>query len=660
MCFCTDAFLFIMKKCSFILIFLLAFFYSNSQNLDSLLQVARNTKNDSVKLRMYNKIAFSYIFNNTERAIQVIKEGKQISKEKDFKFGIAELTNTHGIYMDVIGQSDSAGYYFNKALDYSRKHKITKVESMCINNLGMYNWNRGNYNEALKYFFDSLKIYEKINDRKSTSIPLNNIGLIYQEMGLADKALEHHQKSLKIRREFDLKKEQATSLNNIGICYKELGRINEAIDTYNEGLKLALNSDNLRDYYRILDNLGNAYQLNGDYSNAIDAHIKALEKSDNFKTDIKGEMITCANLTALFNQIGNPRNALVYSEKGLSILKNNPHLENYAGDLYLNTAESKYMLDDFETARTFRDKFIFLKDSVFSEANAKSLADQEVKYETEKKEKEILVQRAELAEQDLTIQRRNFQMYGLISLALLLGVLGYLFFNQQKLKNNQLKKENELKIALSKIELQNRLQEQRLRISRDLHDNIGAQLTFIISSLDNLKYGFKLPDKLSDKLDDIGEFTSSTIFELRDTIWAMNKSSISFEDLQSRISNFVEKADVSSKDIDFNFKVDNKESLEASFTSIQGINIYRIIQESVNNAVKYSNASNIDVNIQTSTGNIEISIVDNGIGFDKNKIEFGNGLNNIEKRALELNASVTINSERNKGAQISLNLPIEV
>ncbi len=627
--------------------------------MDSLLQVAKNIKNDSVKIRLYNKIAFSYIFNDTDKAIQVIKEGKKIALDKDFKFGIAELTNTHGIYMDVTGQSDSAGYYFNKALDFSRKHKIKHVESRCVNNLGMYNWNRGNYNEALEFFFESLNMSEKLNDRKSTSIRLNNIGLIYQEMGLADKALGYHLKSLKIRKEFDLKKEQATSLNNIGICYKELGKIDEAIDTYIEGLKLALNSDNLIDYYRILDNLGNAYQLNKEYSKAIDVHLKALDTPDNFKVDIKSEMITYSNLTALFNQIGNPRNALVYSEKGLSILKDNPHLENYAGDLYLNTAESKYMLDDFESARTFRDKFITLKDSIFSEENAKTLADLEVKYETEKKEKEILVQRAEIAEKDLKIQKRGFQIYGLIGLALLTGLFGYLFFRQQKLKNSQIKKENELKIALSKIETQNRLQEQRLRISRDLHDNIGAQLTFIISSLDNLKYGFDLSKKLGDKLDGIGEFTSSTIFELRDTIWAMNKNSISFEDLQTRISNFIEKADVSAKDMSFNFKVDNNQLNDVSFTSIQGINIYRVIQEAVNNAVKYSKASKIDVDINASESNIVISIVDNGVGFDKNEIEFGNGLSNIEKRALELNATATINSEKDKGTQIILNLPID-
>lgn len=80
-----------------------------------------------------------------------------------------------------------------------------------------------------------------------------------------------------------------------------------------------------------------------------------------------------------------------------------------------------------------------------------------------------------------------------MTLTFIIKLIGFLVYNQQKLKNRQLHKENELRDALIQIETQNRLQEQRLRISRDLRDNIGAQLTFIISSIDNLKYGFNLP-----------------------------------------------------------------------------------------------------------------------------------------------------------------------
>jgi signal transduction histidine kinase len=187
-----------------------------------------------------------------------------------------------------------------------------------------------------------------------------------------------------------------------------------------------------------------------------------------------------------------------------------------------------------------------------------------------------------------------------------------------------------------------------------LHDNIGAQLTFIISSIDNLKYAFKIPDKLGEKLKNISEFTSTTIYELRDTIWAMNKSEITFEDLQIRISNFIEKANIASQNVEFNFNVTNSVDKSASFTSLKGMNIYRIIQEGLNNALKYSNASQISVNIDEEDGKMSITILDDGIGFEKDKIKFGNGLLNMQKRAADINASISIDSMPSSGTRISI------
>src|SRR5690606_13799398 len=140
-----------------------------------------------------------------------------------------------------------------------------------------------------------------------------------------------------------------------------------------------------------------------------------------------------------------------------------------------------------------------------------------------------------IAERETEIKRKNTQFFILGLIILGLVVIGYLIYRQQKMKNKQQQQEFELKSAISKIETQSKLQEQRLQISRDLHDNIGSQLTFIISSVDNIKYAFDITNtKLNDKLSGISEFAKSTIVELRDTIWAMNKSEITFEDLQIR------------------------------------------------------------------------------------------------------------------------------
>jgi len=239
-----------------------------------------------------------------------------------------------------------------------------------------------------------------------------------------------------------------------------------------------------------------------------------------------------------------------------------------------------------------------------------------------------------------------------------LSLLGFLFYNQQKLKNRQLQKENELKDALLKIETQNRLQEQRLRISRDLHDNIGAQLTFIISSLDNLKYGFKLPAKLSDKLKGISEFTTTTIYELRDTIWAMNKNEITLDDLQSRISNFIDKANSASEVVNFSFIADKSLPNQLTFTSVEGMNIYRIIQEAIHNALKYADATSISVQFKDVNEELEISILDKGKGFDEKTVVMGNGINNMKKRAQEIGAQLKIESKLEAGTEVKVLLPI--
>ena len=153
--------------------------------------------------------------------------------------------------------------------------------------------------------------------------------------------------------------------------------------------------------------------------------------------------------------------------------------------------EASFLNGNATKGREYLDKAVTLSEEIYSTENAEAIANLETKFKVAEKEADLATTRANLAETELKVEQRNTMIYGALGLALILGLLGYLFYNQQKLKNRQLVKEGELKTALARIETQNKLQEQRLRISRDLHDNIGSQLTFIISSVDSLQYGLK-------------------------------------------------------------------------------------------------------------------------------------------------------------------------
>ncbi|HNQ27980.1 MAG TPA: histidine kinase, partial [Aquaticitalea sp.] len=212
-------------------------------------------------------------------------------------------------------------------------------------------------------------------------------------------------------------------------------------------------------------------------------------------------------------------------------------------------------------------------------------------------------------------------------------------------------------LALEKIESQNRLQEQRLAISRDLHDNIGAQLSFIVSAIDTIKYYVNdKNDKLTEKLENIGAFAKETIQELRDTIWAMNKSDIMLKDLQSRIANFIEKAKQSQHNINISVEADKSISADLKFTALQGLNIFRIIQEATNNSLKYAEANHIQIQISQKENNVNFLVQDDGKGFVETEVEAGNGLLNMRKRAEELGGELILLSEAGKGTTITFNV----
>ncbi|MFN4198962.1 MAG: sensor histidine kinase, partial [Flavobacterium sp.] len=272
------------------------------------------------------------------------------------------------------------------------------------------------------------------------------------------------------------------------------------------------------------------------------------------------------------------------------------------------------------------------KDSILNLETNNRVAALEIAFETQQKDKEILRNKARLAE-------KNLQLVVLLFLFVLAVLLGYGFWYRQRIKTVQLERENALKDALSKIEIQRQLQEQRLLISRDLHDSIGAQLTFIISSIDHLKYQWsKEQPEVNQRLEQISDFTRNTIYELRDTIWAMNKDAITGDDLESRIANFINQANMAASHIQFDFVVDEHLKHDMRLGARKGMHLYRIIQEAVNNALKHAEAKHIRVSLhQTNAPNqIELLIKDDGKGIDFNSLEPGNGLSNMKKRAFEM------------------------
>jgi signal transduction histidine kinase len=597
-----------------------------------------------------NDSALSIYKNNPKEAIILFNKSEEIATSSSQTLELARAKNGLGLVYRDLGEFEKAISYSQEAISAT---KDTLLRASALNNIGVSKRSLGAYEDALTYYLQALDVYSTLGLKSEEATVTNNIGMVYSYLNITDKAIDYHLKAKEAFEELNNKKGISEVYNNIAIIYANEGNLEKALDYFKYSLDIEHQLDDKKGIAESANNVGAVYY----YMQKIDSALYYFEQS----AQIERSIGNFAGVGASYNNIAqvlleNNRandaksfidSAFYYAKAYKVAVDQETALLNYS-QFYEATNDKDKALAYYKDFSNFRDSILNL------ETNSK-VAQLEIEYQTEKKEKEILSQRADIAEKELDISKKNTYILGLGGLAVLLSLLGYLFYNQQKLKNRQLKKENELKDALLKIETQNKLQDQRLRISRDLHDNIGAQLTFIISSIDNLKYGFKIPEKLSGKLKDISAFTTTTIYELRDTIWAMNKNEITFEDLQIRISNFIEKANIASQNIAFNFNVEDAVDKSVSFTSIKGMNIYRIIQEAINNALKYSEASQIAVDI-AQNNKMRITISDDGKGFDKDNIDLGNGLLNMQKRASEINAKLSIDSEANKGTTITLNL----
>lgn len=650
-----------MEKRSLSIIFLLFSLVATvgfSQNrttkiIDSLKRVIQSKPSDSIKIKAYGDLCWYYRNISTDSAFVYGNLALKLSKKNNNSSGEAQAYNDLGILFYDTSNFNKAISYYKKAMLYREGVNDSMGMASVYNKLGIAYQRIFKMDSAIYYATHALKIYESKNHVQYAAIIKNNIANIHQDLKQYDKALKVHLEVADIRKKIKDLNGLTYSYTNIGNAYLYLKDTAQALSYYHEGIEIAESNNFKGELATLYNNIGSVYKGQNKFNKAIKAYDNALDirkaLNDNY-----GVASTATNLGSLYlasSDLGKAEQNLRF---GLNISK-----QIEAKELELTAYGSLLSYFAFkkntDSILHYQNVYNTTQDAMFSDRITKQVAEIQEKYDAAEREKEILEQRANIAEKELHINQKNTQIIGLGILALVIAALGYLLFNQQKLKNNQLKKESELKEALVRIETQNRLQEQRLRISRDLHDNIGAQLTFIISSIDNLKYGFKITNnKLNTKLGFISSFTKDTIYELRDTIWAMNKNEISLEDLQARISNFVDKASVSSNNTNFNFNIDESLPNDIQFTSVQGMNIYRIIQESVNNAIKYANANHINVDIKKESDSLQFNIIDDGDGFDENKTASGNGLNNIKKRAHDIEANIIINSVLGQGTSIKL------
>lgn len=205
-------------------------------------------------------------------------------------------------------------------------------------------------------------------------------------------------------------------------------------------------------------------------------------------------------------------------------------------------------------------------------------------------------------------------------------------------------KDFETKLAVEKV---------RNQISQELHDDVGANLSSINFLIEMLKSNTEKKGILERITANITE--TSTL--LNDTIWAMNPNFDSLKNVFDRIINFSNSL-FATKDIAFTYSIEKLEEIPI-FEISQRRKLYLTLKEAINNIAKHSNATKVNLIIGLRNNDLEISIEDNGVGFDERQTALGNGLKNFKLRNEEPDFRVSVESEIGQGTKVLLKIPFK-
>ncbi len=534
----------------------------------------------------------------------------------------------------LLAEYEKGKTQITKALTFAQKLKNNKYILRCNRLLFSFYHRLNDYKKASEY----IPILEKgLDAGYEDEIPGQLYGTItsfFSDLDSPDKCIYYGLKGIKLAEKYNDIKGLLACYNNVGNAYQRINQYKKAKDLFQKQFEIAEKNNRQRNAELALINVCNI-DINLGNTQNLGKDLKRFEdyvKANNLRL-IKRDSVLYFTAKSVYSyQTGNFDESLGYMKKWETLL----HTINDITDLealYNSYAEVYIAWHKYDKANYYYDK----ADSIKILANKQALMEysEELKAKYELKEKEV-----KLLKQEQELEKSRNRTIILLNVLIVVGILGgFLFWF---FRNKQ-----HTKILETKLASQNK---ERQRISREMHDDLGGNLTSLIYSAHILKS--QQPDNQQiAKIANIADDISETINEI---VWSLNAH-------QNKLSNWVfyTKGRLSelleNSDLDFKFEI--PENLpERTLSDEQKRNLYLVVKEAVNNTIKHAKATTVSIKMNFEQG-IAIRIQDNGIGFNdstKTKTGSGNGLSNMKSRMEEIDGKISWKNQDGTLVEISL------
>ncbi|WP_340076719.1 tetratricopeptide repeat protein [Leptobacterium sp. I13] len=601
---------------------------------------------DSVQAKARLQIALCYYRIGSLKQFQA--ESQQAlelaQKEKD-TLHLATANRYLGTYCLRKNVNDSAYYFFYNAQNHYRSLNDVLNTGKMLLNMGIVQKNALDYVGAEATTVEAITFLENTEDIRMLASAYNNLAFIASEMENYEASLNYDKEAYNLRRKLDIPWLEITSLNNIGTTYEQMGQYKEAITYYDQALAYpAIRKEQPEVYARLLSNRAHARFLLGDTTGLPEAYMEPLVIRDSLN-DYGGKMSSRLHLAEYHEKMQDTVMALYYANEVYGLAAG---VYNY-GDM-LKPLQIMARLGKGNEAKGYAARYIQISDSLQQAERQTRNQFARIRFDTDKLEKLNIV----------ITRKMNWYMYTAIS-AILLGLLLVIIIRQRlknkKLEFEQLQQQANEEVYNLMLSQQDRVEEAREkeqeRISKELHDGVQSRMFSIFMMLGNLNDDTS-EEAISKRKVLIAEIQKISK-DIRKISHDLQESIFDERQAYSYVINGL--MDLQLQGMGINYKLDDQQKIDWDEVPYKTkMHLYRVIQEALQNVVKYAEAKSVTITFDSIGEWARIIIADDGKGFDKEKVKKGIGIKNMKSRIAEIEGSIECFPEIGKGTTIIIKI----
>lgn len=545
--------------------------------------------------------------------------------------------------------------YIFEGLEIATEIKDTSNIAAAHNILGIIELNTGENENAINHFLEALARWEAIRDSQNMFKPYLNISWIYYRIDQSEKAKKYNEKALEWADIMDDDRARMYAFNNMAIIFQD-DLYPKDVDSTERAQIRAEASVKASEYYieaktiaKARNNIGMEVNV---LSNLADLNIiiKNYEEANKYAMDalpLAKKMGATRHLVAVYHVLNRTylhkkqfNKAIQYGLLGLEMAEGNEMIKKSADFKKTLYQTYKAIGNDKEALTYLEERLSYVKESK-SKENNKAIAEIEAKFNVVSMEKEALQNEKEILTLESNSKTISMQRNVILFGSLVVGLIAFFWHRISKIKQNAAQKKA---FGLALLSAQ---ESDRKRIASELHDGIGQSLLAIKNSMTESNFSTAIAKPMvANTLEDVRRIALNLHPHILDN-FGLSEAIIDLAEQSNNQPNLLVTHDIE--------KVDSLVEPNAT------INLYRIVQECMNNILKHSKASAAKINLNSDGTNVNLSIIDNGIGFDtKQKLNLSKslGLVTIKERVAHINGTFTIDSTPHQSTAINITIPI--